>query len=79
MTYQPLTFDFSDDFTTTENGSDALGYLVDPPSISATNENGDGSLVARVRRLGPSIRDGFPAVKSLPAPMARRDRRAQRS
>ena len=48
MTYQPLTFDFSDDFTTTENGVNALGYLVDPPSISATNENGDGSLVARV-------------------------------
>lgn len=48
MTYQPLTFDFSHDFTTTENGSDALGYLVDPPSISATNENGDGLLLARV-------------------------------
>lgn len=48
MTYQPLTFHFSDDFTTIENGGDELGYLVDPPSISATNENGDGSLIARV-------------------------------
>lgn len=48
MTYRPLTFDFSDDFTTTENGADALDYVVDPPSISATNENGDRSLVARV-------------------------------
>ncbi|MBY8828893.1 hypothetical protein [Hephaestia mangrovi] len=43
-----LTFDFSDDFTMTENGADALDYVVDPPSISATNENGVGSLVARV-------------------------------
>lgn len=48
MTYQLLTFDFNDDFTTTENGEDALGFVVDPPSISATNENGDERLVARV-------------------------------
>ena len=48
VTYQLLKFDFSDDFTTIEIGANALTYVVDPPSTSATNENGDGSLVARV-------------------------------
>lgn len=38
MTYTPLTFEFSQNFTTTENGANSLDFVVGPPAISATNE-----------------------------------------
>jgi hypothetical protein len=48
MAYAPLTFAFSDHFTTSENGASRPDDVVDPPVIGVTNENGDGTLIARV-------------------------------
>lgn len=37
MTYAPLTFEYSRDFTTTDSGADAPEAVPEPPTISATN------------------------------------------
>jgi hypothetical protein len=48
VTYAPLTFEFSDNFTTCENGARSTDDVVEPPETSATNENGSGALLSRV-------------------------------
>jgi len=48
VTYKPLAFEFSDDFTMSENGADAPGIVVDPPVVSATNSDTESWRIARV-------------------------------